>query len=195
MSKVVVINHVTLDGVMQGPARADEDTRGGFMHGGWSAANVDEVMMAAVRARGAASSGLRLLLGRRSYEDMLGYWNTQDSPFKDALNTAPKYVVSRTLREPMPWPNSTLLHDDVVLAVARLKQQPGNDLMMMGSGELIGTLMRHGLIDEYLLLIPPLVLGTGRRLFADGGPPASLRLVDSASTTKGIVIATYQPQS
>jgi dihydrofolate reductase len=195
MSRVVVINHVTLDGVMQAPGRADEDTRGGFTHGGWSASNVDDVMMATVRARVARSGGLRLLLGRRSYEDMLGYWNTQESPFKDALNNAPKYVVSRTLREPMPWPNSTVLRDDVVLAVARLKQQPGNDLTVMGSGELIQTLMRHGLIDEYLLLIHPLVLGTGRRLFADGGPPASLRLIDSISTTKGVIIATYQRPS
>ena len=195
MSRVVVINHVTLDGVMQAPARADEDTRGGFTHGGWSASNVDDVMMATVRARVATSGGLRLLLGRRSYEDMLGYWNTQESPFKDALNNAPKYVVSRTLREPMPWPNSTVLRDDVVLAVARLKQQPGNDLTVMGSGELIQTLMRHGLIDEYLLLIHPLVLGTGRRLFADGGPPASLRLIDSTSTKKGVIIATYQRPS
>lgn len=192
MIRIVVINHVTLDGVMQSPARADEDTRGGFTHGGWSASNVDDVMMAAVQARVAAGGGLRLLLGRRSYDDMLGYWNTQDSPFKDALNNAPKYVASRTLREPMPWPNSMLLGDDVVLAVTELKQQSDNDLTVMGSGQLIQTLMRHGLIDEYLLLIHPLVLGTGRRLFADGGPSASFRLVESASTPKGVIIANYQ---
>jgi dihydrofolate reductase len=134
-----------------------------------------------------------LLLGRRSYEDMLGYWNTQDSPFKDVLNSAPKYVVSGTLREPLPWPNSMLLSGDVAEAVTQLRQQPGNDLNVMGSGELIQTLMRHGLIDEYLLLIHALVLGAGRRLFADGGPPASLRLVDSTVSTTGVLIATYQP--
>jgi dihydrofolate reductase len=125
---------------------------------------------------------------------MLSYWNTQDSPFKDMLNNAPKYVASRTRREPLPWPNSTLLKADVPDAVAQLRQPPGKDLNVMGSGELIQTLMRHDFIDEYLLLIHPLVLGTGRRLFADGGPPASLRLVDSTVSTTGVLIATYQPE-
>ena len=191
MSRVVVINHLTLDGVMQAPGRREEDTRGGFEHGGWAGPNVDEVVNAAMGARMPRSGGL--LLGRRSYEDMLGYWNTQDSPFKDMLNSAPKYVASRTLREPLPWPNSTLLSGDVAEAVAQLRQQPGKDLNVMGSRELIQTLMRHGLIDEYLLLIYPLVLGSGRRLFADGGPPASLRLIDSTASTTGVLIATYQP--
>jgi dihydrofolate reductase len=190
MSKVVVINHVTLDGVMQAPGRPEEDTRDGFTYGGWSAPNVDEMMMKALGAR--MGEGNRLLLGRRSYEDILAYWNTQDSPFKDALNNADKYVASRTLREPLPWPKSTLLHGDVADAVAQLKQRPGKDLHVMGSGDLIQTLMRHDLIDEYLLMIHPLVLGTGRRLFADGGTPAHLRLVDSVATTTGVLIATYQ---
>jgi dihydrofolate reductase len=147
MSRVVVINHLTLDGVMQAPGRREEDTRGGFEHGGWAGPSVDEVVNAAMGARMPRSGGL--LLGRRSYEDMLGYWNTQDSPFKDILNSAPKYVASRTLREPLPWPNSTLLSGDVAEAVAQLRQQPGKDLNVMGSRELIQTLMRHGLIDEY----------------------------------------------
>jgi dihydrofolate reductase len=191
MSRVVVINHLTLDGVMQAPGRREEDTREGFVHGGWAAANVDEAVNAAMGARMPQSGGL--LLGRRSYEDMLGFWNTQDSPFKDILNSSPKYVVSRTLREPLPWPNSTLMSGDVAEGVAHLKQHPGKDLTVMGSGELIQTLMRHGLVDQYLLFIHPLVLGTGRRLFADGGPPASLRLVDSTVSTTGVLIATYQP--
>lgn len=191
MSRVVVINHMTLDGVMQAPGRSDEDMRGGFEQGGWAGPNVDEVVNAAMGARMPGSGGL--LLGRRSYEDMLGYWNTQDSPFKDMLNSAPKYVASRTLREPLPWPNSTLLSGDVAEAVAGLRQQPGKDLNVMGSGELIQTLMRDGLIDEYLLLIHPLVLGTGRRLFADGGPGASLRLIESKVSATGVQIATYQP--
>jgi dihydrofolate reductase len=191
VSRVVVINHLTLDGVMQAPGRRDEDTRGGFERGGWAAANVDDVVNAAMGARMPRSGGL--LLGRRSYEDMLGYWNTQDSPFKDMLNSAPKYVASRTLREPLPWPNSTLLRGDVAHAVAEIEVQPGKDLTVMGSGELIQTLIRHDLIDEYLLFIHPLVLGTGRRMFADGGPPASLRLVDSTVSTTGVLIATYQP--
>jgi dihydrofolate reductase len=190
VSRVVVINNVTLDGVMQGPGRAEEDTRDGFAHGGWAAANTDEVMMVALGAR--MGEGLRLLLGRRSYEGMLGYWNTQDSPFKAALNNADKYVASRTLREPLPWPNSTLLQGDVAEAVAELKQQPGKDLIVWGSGELIQTLLRHELIDELLLMIHPLVLGAGRRLFPDGGAPASLRLVDSTPTTTGVLVATYE---
>ncbi len=191
MARVVVINHLTLDGVMQAPGRRDEDTRGGFALGGWAGPNVDGVVNDAMGARMPQSGGL--LLGRRSYEDMLGYWNTQDSPFKGILNSAPKYVVSTTLREPLPWPNSTLLRGEVAEAVSRLRQQPGKDLNVMGSGELIQTLMPHGLIDEYLLLIHPLVLGAGRRLFPDGGPPASLRLVDSTASTTGVLIATYRP--
>jgi dihydrofolate reductase len=191
MSKVVVINHVTLDGVMQGPGRPEEDARDGFTDGGWSAANVDHVMMEAMGAR--MGEGNRLLLGRRSYEDMLGYWNTQDSPFTAALNNAEKYVASKTLHEPLLWPNSTLLSADVPCAVARLKEQPGKSLHVMGSGELIQTLLRHDLIDEYLLFIHPLVLGSGRRLFVDGGPRADLRLVQSTATTTGVLIATYQP--
>jgi dihydrofolate reductase len=176
---------------MQAPGRPDEDTRGGFTHGGWSVPNVDDVMMDVVLGTRTPASG-GLLLGRRSYEDMLGYWNTQDSPFKDMLNNAPKYVASRTLREPLPWPNSTLLQGDVAAAVA-LKRRSEADLTVMGSGELIQTLMRHNLIDEYLLLIHPLVLGTGRRLFTDGGPSASLRLVEGKTSTTGVLIATYEP--
>jgi dihydrofolate reductase len=192
MGRVRVINHLTLDGVMQAPGRPDEDTRGGFVHGGWSVPNVDDVMMNVVLGTRTPASG-GLLLGRRSYEDMLGYWNTQDSPFRDMLNNAPKYVASRTLPEPLPWPNSTLLQGDVAAAVAQLKGRTHADLTVMGSGELIQTLMRHNLIDEYLLLIHPLVLGTGRRLFTDGGPSASLRLVVSKTSTTGVLITTYEP--
>lgn len=192
MSRVLVINHLTLDGVMQAPGRADEDTRGGFTHGGWAAANVDEMVTNAVmRTRGAASGGL--LLGRRSYEDLLSSWNAQGGPFKDMLNNATKYVASTKMCEPLPWPNSTLLSGDVAAAVARLKQQPAGDLTVMGSGEFIQSLMRHDLIDEYLLLIHPLVLGSGRRMFAGGGLSSSLRLVDSAVSTTGVLITTYQP--
>jgi dihydrofolate reductase len=192
MGRVLVINHLTLDGVMQAPGRPDEDTRGGFVHGGWSVPNVDDVMMNVVLGTRTPASG-GLLLGRRSYEEMLGHWNTQDSPFRDMLNNAPKYVASRTLREPLPWPNSTLLQGDVAAAVAQLKGRTDADLTVMGSGELIQTLIRHNLIDEYLLLIHPLVLGTGRRLFTDGGPSASLRLVDSKTSTTGVLITTYEP--
>jgi dihydrofolate reductase len=191
MPRLVVINHLTLDGVMQAPGRPDEDRRGGFEHGGWSPPYGDDVMGAALGGRMAESGGL--LLGRRTYEDLLGYWNTQDSPFKDALNNAPKYVASRTLREPLPWPNSTLLEGDAADAVADLKKGPGNDLQVMGSGELVQSLMAPNLIDEYMLLIHPLVLGSGRRLFADTSAVTSLRLVGDVTTTStGVVIATYQ---
>ena len=190
VSRIVVLNHLTLDGVMQGPGRPDEDTRDGFQHGGWSVTDNDEVMGQAMGARMVQSSGL--LLGRRSYEDMLAYWNTTDSPFADALNNAPKYVASHT-SEPLAWPNSTLLTGDVPMAVAKLKQDEGNDLHIMGSGMLIQSLMPHGLIDEYMLMIHPIVLGSGHRMFQEGDPTTSLRLVDSVTTTKGVLIATYQP--
>jgi dihydrofolate reductase len=195
MSKVVVINHVTLDGVMQSPGRPEEDSRDGFTHGGWASANADDQLVAATYARVEEGGGLQLLLGRRSYEGMLGYWNTQDSPFKEGLNNAPKYVASRTLREPLPWPNSTLLHGDVADAVTELKRELGGDLTVMGSGELIQTLMRQDLIDEYLLFVHPLVLGTGRRLFRDGSPSASLRLIESTTATTGVVVARYETAS
>lgn len=189
---VVVINHLTLDGVTQAPGRADEDTRDGFEHGGWSSPYGDAVMGEAMGARMASSGGL--VLGRRTYEDLLSYWNTQtDSPFTDALNNAPKYVASTTLSEPLRWPNSTLLASDAADGVAKLKEQPGKDLHILGSGALVQSLMRRDLIDEYMLTIHPLVLGTGRKLFADGGPIATLRLVNSVATTTGVVIATYQP--
>jgi dihydrofolate reductase len=192
MAKIVVINHVTLDGVMQSPGRPEEDTRGGFTFGGWGSRNSDEEMLKHVYARVDQGGGLRLLLGRWTYEEMLGYWNTQDSPFKDGLNNAPKFVASRTLREPLPWPNSTLLTGKAGDAVAELKQQVGGDLFVMGSGELLETLMSRNLIDEYLLVIHPLVLGAGRKMFVQGIPPQDLRLVDSTTTGKGVVIAAYR---
>jgi dihydrofolate reductase len=194
MPRIVVINHLTLDGVMQAPGRPDEDRRGGFEHGGWSAPYGDDVMGAAMGARMAESGGL--LLGRRTYEDLLSFWNTQDSPFKDALNDAPKYVASRTLREPLAWPNSTLLQGDAADAVADIKQGPGNDVHVMGSGELVRLLVPRNLVDEYMLLIHPIVLGSGRRLFTEGIASTSLRLVGEVTTTStGVVIATYQPAS
>jgi dihydrofolate reductase len=190
--KLVVMNHVTLDGVMQAPGRADEDTRGGFEHGGWATPNSDETLGRAMgehMARGSA-----LLFGRRTYEDLLGHWNSvPDSPFAPALNTARKFVASRKLREPLPWPNSTLLGDDVVEAVAALKTEGEGELGIMGSGVLIDALLPHDLIDEYLLMIHPIVLGSGRRLFPDGSPLTTLELVGSETTTTGVLIATYAP--
>jgi dihydrofolate reductase len=190
--RIVVTNHVTLDGVMQAPGRPDEDPRDGFEHGGWEPPYGDEVMGSKM-AEGMARTG-GLLLGRRTYLDFAGFWPKQrDNPFTPVLDRAQKYVASRTLTEPLPWANSTLLKGDATEAVAALKEQPGGDLVVLGSGMLVRSLMRAGLVDEWLLTIHPLVLGSGRRLFADGGPYAALELVDATPTTTGVVIATYRP--
>jgi dihydrofolate reductase len=194
MSKIIVHNSLTLDGVMQAPGRPDEDRRGGFEHGGWATPYFDAVMASAV-ADGFPRAGA-LLFGRRTYQDFYAVWpNRTDNPFTAVLDNTQKYVASTTLAEPLPWINSTLLKGDAADKVARLKDQPGNDIVILGSGELVQSLMRRNLIDEYVLLIHPLVLGSGRRLFIDGSPFTGLRLVDARTTTTGVVIATYQPHA
>jgi len=190
VGKVVVFTNVTLDGVMQGPGRPEEDRRGGFAHGGWATPYA-----AMAEAGGGAGFKGALLFGRRTYESFHAFWpNQKDSPFTALLDHTPKVVASRTLREPLPWMNSTLLAGDAADAVLRLKQE-GQELLVLGSGDLVQSLMRRNVVDEYVLLIHPLVLGSGRRLFADGGPSCTLRLVDSKTTSRGVVIATYQPAS
>jgi dihydrofolate reductase len=189
MGKVIVMNQLTLDGVMQGPGRPDEDTRDGFAHGGWAVPHGDEAM---VTKMGERMGGDRaFLFGRRTYEDLLASWNAQGGPFKDALNNARKYVASSNPTARLGWPNSTLLHGDVPAAVADLKQRSGTNLVIMGSGVLTGSLMAANLVDEYLLMIHPLVLGTGRRLFPEG-VRVPLRLADSLITSTGVVIASYE---
>lgn len=191
MGRIVVVEHLTLDGVMQAPGRPDEDRRGGFVHGGWGTPYGDEVMASFMGERMAL--GGALLLGRRTYLDFASVWpNRTDNPFTEVLNNRQKYVASTTLREPLPWRNSTLIQGDAADAVAKLKQQD-QDLGVLGSGELVRSLMRCKLIDEYLLVIYPLVLGSGRRLFTDDGAFAALRLIEAKTTTTGVVIATYQP--
>jgi dihydrofolate reductase len=189
MRKVIVFTDLTLDGVMQAPARPDEDRRGGFEHGGWAAP------YAAMTQAGESLANMgALLLGRRTYEDFYRVWpGRKDDPISARLDTLQKYVASTTLSEPLAWINSTLLKGDAAEAVARLKQEPGKDLVVMGSGELAQSLMRGNLIDEYVLLIHPLVLGSGRRLFPEGSAAATLRLVGTKTTSTGVVIATYQP--
>jgi dihydrofolate reductase len=192
MRQLVVIEHLTLDGVMQAPGRPDEDTRDGFAHGGWAIPDNDEVM-GKVMAEGMARAGGSLLFGRRTYEDFYGFWPQQkDNPYTDVLNNVEKYVVSRTLTEPLPWSNSILLEGDAAETVKELKEQPGPNLGVMGSGELVGSLIRRQLVDEYLLMIHPRILGSGRRLFPDGVSSA-LHLVESVTTTTGVLIATYRP--
>ena len=190
MGKVTVFNNLTLDGVMQAPGRPDEDTRGGFPYGGWGAPYA--AMMEADRDM---SGNGNLLMGRRTYEDFYTVWpNRKDgNPFTDVLNKMQKYVASTTLKEPLPWQNSTLLKGDAADAIAKLKNEDVGDFLILGSGVLIQSLMKRNLIDTYILLIHPLVLGTGRHLFTDGGADAKLRLTNSKTTSKGVVIATYVP--
>lgn len=189
MAKIVLVNHLTVDGVMQGPGRPDEDTRGGFAYGGWALPRNDEVMGAKVAEW--MNGEHAFLFGRRSYEGLLEGWNRMGGSYKDALNNTPKHVASRSSTTRLEWPNSTLLHGDLPAAVAELKQSSHGNLVIMGSGELIGALMADEVIDVFLLMIHPLVLGTGRRLFGDG-VHASFQLTDSVTTTKGVLLATYE---
>src|SRR5260370_2136857 len=174
---------------MRAPGRPEEDRRSGFEHGGWA------VPYAAMTQAGESLANMgALLLGRRTYEDFYAVWpKRKDDPISARLDSLQKYVASTTLSEPLAWINSTLLSGDAVEAVARLKQETSYDLVVMGSGELAQSLMRSNLIDSYVLLIHPLVLGSGRRLFPDGGTFAALRLVDTKTTTTGVVGAPYRP--
>ena len=194
MARIIVFNSITLDGVMQAPGRPDEDTRGGFEHGGWAGPYFDPAIADEVSERQPGSGSF--LFGRRTYEDFAAVWPhmPSDNPFAAALNEGRKFVASRTLREPLSWKNSTLLEGDAVQSVARLKADTASDLMVFGSGELIRSLMPHGLVDEYQLLIHPLVLGSGLRLFTGDGTLARLRLVSSRTTSTGVIRATYQPE-
>jgi dihydrofolate reductase len=189
MGKVIVMNAITLDGVMQSPARPDEDTRGGFEHGGWAGPYADEASVTKMGER--MGEDRAWLFGRHTYEEVLATWNARGGPFKDALNDGRKYVASSNPDARLEWPNSTLLHGDVPTAVAKLKQTTSANLVIMGSGVLIAALIAADVIDEYLLMIAPLVLGTGRRLFPQG-VHAPLRLIDSMTTATGVVIADYE---
>jgi dihydrofolate reductase len=187
MSKVIVFELLTLDGVMQAPGRPDEDQRGGFEHGGWA------VPYAAMEAADNNTANTSLLLGRRTYEDFYAVWPKRTgSSNTEVLNTTQKYVVSTTLSEPLPWSNSKLLKGDAIEAVARLKQELDKDLVVLGSRKLVQSLMQHHLIDEYVLLIHPLILGSGSRLFPEEQALAALRLIGVKTTPTGVVVATYQ---
>ena len=191
--KIVVINHLSLDGVMQSPGGPEEDRRGGFKHGGWAQPDNDQALGEAMGQRMGQSGSL--LLGRFTYEAFHAYWPKQkNNPYTDVLNRTQKYVASRKLEEPLPWSNSTLLRGDAGEAVSKLKQQPGKDLVVLGSGDLIQTLMRRDLIDEYLIMIHPRVLGSGRRLFTEESSFADLDLVDCKPTPKGVLLASYRPK-
>lgn len=191
MRRVGLTNNLTLDGVMQAPGGKEEDVRDGFAHGGW-AAPYNDAVKGQIMGQGIAKQPA-LLFGRRTYEHFYKVWpGRKDNPFTDVLDNAQKYVASRTLTEPLPWKNSTLLRGDAADAIATLKQQPGSDLMILGSGELVRSLLRRDLIDDMVLVIHPLVLGSGRRMFGDDGTVATFRLVESVPTTTGVIIATYR---
>jgi dihydrofolate reductase len=191
MRKINVTNNVTLDGVMQAPGSANEDTRNGFTCGGWAAPYHDEVKMR-IMGRGMARRGA-LLFGRHTYEHFFKVWpGRTDNPYTEVLDNTQKYVVSRTLNEPLPWKNSTLLKGDAEETVAALKEDSDVDLTILGSGELVRSLVRSSLIDQFILLIHPLILGAGQRMFGDDGTLAKFTLTESVPTTTGVIIATYE---
>ena len=193
MRKLTVSEFVSLDGVMQAPGGADEDTEGGFRHGGWQMGYFDDVAGERIGASMAQTGAF--LLGRMTYEIFASYWPTQsdDDPFAKILNGLPKYVASTTLGEPLAWQNSTLLQGDVAKAVAELKEGEGGNIVVLGSVGLVQTLYENDLVDEYALMIHPIVLGSGKKLFREV-PRKPLKLADSVTTSTGVVMATYVPE-
>ena len=191
MRQLIVSTFLTLDGVMQAPGGPDEDDSDGFAHGGWSVNYWDERMGEVMGE--AMSTGFDLVLGRKTYDIFAAHWpHASEEDGAKPLNDATKYVASRS-RPELGWSNSVLIEGDVAQGVAALKQQDGPELQVHGSGDLIQTLLRHDLVDEYRLLIFPLVIGSGKRLFSEGTVPAGLKLLDSTVSTTGVVIGTYEP--
>ena len=191
MRKLIVSTFLTLDGVMQAPGGPGEDDSDGFAHGGWSVNYWDERMGEVMGE--AMSTGFDLVLGRKTYDIFAAHWpHASEEDGAKPLNDAKKYVASRS-RPELGWSNSVLIEGDVAQGVAALKQEDGPELQVHGSGDLIQTLLRHDLVDEYRLLIFPLVIGSGKRLFSEGTVPAGLKLLDSTVSTTGVVIGTYEP--
>jgi dihydrofolate reductase len=192
MRKLIVIEFLSLDGVMQAPGAPEEDTEGGFRHGGWQRPYFDDVLGAAA-AEGMAGTDA-YLFGRKTYQIMAAFWPTapDDDPYAGHLNSTPKYVASRTLQN-VEWQNSTLIKGDVAEEVAKLKEQPGRDIAVLGSGNLVQALVDNDLVDEYSLTVSPIVLGSGKRLFREADDIRRLRLVDSKPTSTGSLMLTYQP--
>ncbi|MPV36343.1 dihydrofolate reductase family protein [Georgenia subflava] len=192
MRKLVMGTFVSLDGVMQAPGGPEEDPEGGFPYGGWQFPFGDEELGEIVTELFTRTGAF--LLGRKTYDIFAGYWPNQagDDPVTRGLNELPKYVVSTTLGEPT-WNNTTVIRSDVPAAVRRLKEQDGGDILIQGSAALLPTLYEHDLVDEFLVGIYPVVLGQGKRLFAEGLPGRTLRLTDSRRTNKGAVFNTYEP--
>ena len=194
MRKVIVTEWMSLDGVVQAPGAADEDTTGGFAHGGWHLPYFEDLSQMWVVETLTAAGGF--LFGRCTYEGFAAHWpnaSGEEQVVAQPLNTKPKYVASRTLTEPLGWQNSTVLQGDVADAVAALKQEDGGDLLVIGSTQLVQTLITHDLVDEFRVMIDPLVVGGGKRIFRDDGVLRPLRLVDSKVTKTGAILATYAP--
>jgi dihydrofolate reductase len=192
MRKLIVSEFLTLDGVMQAPGNPDEDRSGGFDRGGWQLDYFDDTLGAYVM--GALESTDAYLLGRRTYEIFAAHWPKQgpEDPLAGIFNNTTKYVVSTTLKAPLEWQNSQLVQGDVPGEIAKIKAAPGKDIQLIGSGQLVETLTKNDLVDEYRLMIHPIVLGKGKRLFREG-TPAKLRVIDSNTTSTGVVMVTYAP--
>jgi dihydrofolate reductase len=191
MRKLIVSTFLTLDGVMQAPGGPQEDDSGRFALGGWSVNYWDEQMGQVMGE--AMSTPFDLLLGRKTYDIFAAYWpHAPEEAGAKPLNDATKYVVSRS-RPSLEWKESVLIEGDAGEGIAALKQEDGPELQVHGSGNLIQTLLRHNLVDQYNLWVFPLVIGSGKRLFSDGTVPAALKLVDSKVSTTGVVIGTYEP--
>ena len=191
MRKVLVTAFVTLDGVMQAPGGPDEDREGGFEHGGWAVPHFDESLIRTVAEF--TSRADALLLGRKTYEIFAATWPLAeaDDPIGAKMNGVRKYVASRTLAA-VEWQNSTLIRGDVAEAVGELKQGEGGEIQVHGSGGLIQTLLKHGLVDEIQLIVFPVLIGSGKRLFADGTVPTGLQLVETTGTSSGVVVSRYE---
>jgi len=188
--KLVVLSFMTLDGVVQAPGGPDEDPTGGFQHGGWTVGYWDDFLGNVMGEQ--MGRPFDLLLGRKTYEIFAAHWPhvNGDDPIANKLNSARKYVVSRTLRK-LEWANSVLVKGDVAREIKKLKERDGPELQVHGSGSLIQTLLKHDLVDEFLLKIFPVTLGAGKRLFAEGTIPAGFKLLESKTSTKGVLIASY----
>jgi dihydrofolate reductase len=188
--KLVVSEFLSLDGVMQAPGLPDEDTEGGFKHGGWQQAYFDQQFGDAMT--GTIASADAMLLGRRTYDIFAGYWPRSKEQLARPLNAMTKYVVSRT-RQAVEWQNSVVVKGDLAPEVARLKQQPGKNILVFGSGQLVQTLLRHDLVDELQVVIHPVILGSGKRLFREPLDRKNLKLVESRPTPKGVLMLLYRP--
>jgi len=187
--KLVVLSFVTLDGVMQAPGGPQEDTSGGFKYGGWTVGYWDDFMGKVMDMQ--MAQPFDLLLGRKTYEIFAAYWpHAKNQPLADKLNKAKKYVASTTLSK-LDWNNSTLITGDTVDEIKKLKKQDGPEIQVHGSSNLIQTLLKNDLVDEFRLKIFPVTIGTGKRLFGDGTIPASFKLIEGKISTTGVIVATY----